>query len=133
MFDLAHELAVCCTVTWKMWCIVCLSEKSVAEVTHQTVMCKERRLDPFFFKTGDKTNPGSYRPVKLTSVVCKVFEGFIWDAINQHFAQNKLLVDQQYGFMSGGSCITQLLTNINENLGGIKASGCCLSGSTKGI
>ena len=70
-------------------------------------------LDPFF-KTGDKTNPGSYRPVRLTSVVCKVFEGFMWDAINQHFAQNKLLVDQQYGFMSDGSCITQLLTTIND-------------------
>ena len=26
------------------------------------------------FKKGNKTQPGNYRPVSLTSVVCKVFE-----------------------------------------------------------
>ena len=29
------------------------------------------------------------------------------------FAENKLLVDQQYNFTSGRSCITQLLTSID--------------------
>ena len=29
------------------------------------------------------------------------------------FAENKLLVDQQYSFTSGRSCITQLLTTID--------------------
>ena len=92
---------------------------------------KERKKEKE--KKGEINNASNYRPVILTSVVFKVFGGFVRDALNNHFSDNKLLVDQQYGFMSGGSCITQLLTNINENLGGIKASGCCLSGSTKGI
>ena len=29
------------------------------------------------FKKGDKTHPGNYRPVSLTSVVCKIMESFI--------------------------------------------------------
>ena len=33
------------------------------------------------FKKGNKTTPGNYRPVSLTSIVCKVFEGFIRDKL----------------------------------------------------
>ena len=34
------------------------------------------------FKKGKKSSPGNYRPVSLTSVVCKVFEGFFRDAMS---------------------------------------------------
>jgi len=66
------------------------------------------------FKKGDKKEPGNYRPVSLTSVVCKVFEGFVRDALNKHLSGNDLLSDSQYGFTSGRSCITQLLTTVND-------------------
>ena len=36
---------------------------------------KQAEVKPIF-KKGDKSTPGNYRPVSLTSVVCKIFETF---------------------------------------------------------
>ena len=33
------------------------------------------------FKKGDKSNPGNYRPISLTSVVCKLMESILRDKI----------------------------------------------------
>ena len=33
------------------------------------------------FKKGNKTEPGNYRPVSLTSISCKLLESFITDQI----------------------------------------------------
>ena len=65
------------------------------------------------FKKGIKSKPGNYRPVSLTSIVCKVFESFIRDALNSHLISNNLLSPQQYGFCKGRSCVTQLLNTLN--------------------
>ena len=64
------------------------------------------------FKKGTKSNPGNYRPVSLTSVVCKVFEGFIRDYLFKHLIQNNILSKEQFGFCKGRSCVTQLLNTI---------------------
>ena len=53
------------------------------------------------FKKGSKTSPGNYRPVSLTSIICKVFERFIKDRIFNHLTSNGLLSDDQYGFCGG--------------------------------
>jgi len=66
------------------------------------------------FKKGDKQDPGNYRPVSLTSILCKLFEGFIRDSLNNHLLENNLLSVHQYGFTSGRSCITQLLSTVND-------------------
>ena len=66
------------------------------------------------FKKGSKCDPGNYRPVSLTSIVCKVFEGFIRNAIYNHLISNKLLSDHQFGFCSGRSCVTNLLVTLNN-------------------
>ena len=38
-----------------------------------------------------KSTPGNYRPVSLTSVVCKILESIIKDAIMDHLEQHTLL------------------------------------------
>ena len=64
------------------------------------------------FKSNDKKDPNNYRPISLTSVVCKVLESFIRDQIMEHLKLNNLLFPDQHGFVSGRSCITQLLSVI---------------------
>ena len=49
-----------------------------------------------------------------TTVVCKVFEGFVRDSLYNHFIENNLLSDNQFGFCKGRSCVTQLLVTIDE-------------------
>ena len=61
------------------------------------------------FKKGIKTDPGNYRPVSLTSVICKVLESFIRDTIQIHMEQNKLYSTCQHGFRKKRSCTSQLL------------------------
>ena len=52
--------------------------------------------------------------MSLTSIVCKTFEGFIRDALSKHIKTNGLLSNHQHGFTTGRSCITQLLTTLND-------------------
>ena len=65
-------------------------------------------------KGGSKKIPGNYRPVSLTSVVCKVFESVLKDAIVNHLRENGLLIKSQHGFLQGRSCLTNLLTFLED-------------------
>ena len=62
------------------------------------------------FKKGDKTLAENYRPVSLTSIVCKMLEHIILSHINQSL----ILSSQQHGFRQGLSCTTQLVTVVND-------------------
>ena len=61
------------------------------------------------YKKGSKKLAGNYRPVSLTSVVCKLMESIIRDSIMEHMSKNNLLNSQQYGFVSGRSTVLQLI------------------------
>ena len=50
------------------------------------------------FKKGAKTDPANYRPVSLTSVVCKSMEHILVSQIMQHLTTNNILSDNQFGF-----------------------------------
>ncbi|XP_065685111.1 uncharacterized protein LOC136097073 [Hydra vulgaris] len=45
------------------------------------------------YKGGSKLEPENYRPVSLTSVICKIFEKLIRDTILQHLVSNRLIFD----------------------------------------
>lgn len=65
------------------------------------------------FKKGDKRLPMNYRPVSLTSVVGKVLEKFVRDAMVEHMEVNNLFAAEQHGFRHKHSCISNLLENMN--------------------
>ena len=69
------------------------------------------------FKKGIKTDPGNYRPVSLTSVICKVLESFIRDTIQIHMEHNKLYSTCQHGFRKKRSCTSQLLEVMEDFTG----------------
>ena len=79
---------------------------------------KEAEVRPIF-KRGGKSSSGNYRPVSLTSITCKIFEGFIRDVIYNHITQSHILSIDLYGFTKGQSCTTQLLVTLNEWLTGL--------------
>ena len=61
------------------------------------------------FKKGTRSDPGNYRPVSLTCVVCKVLESIVRDVLVNFMNSNKLYSPCQHGFRKQRSCITQLL------------------------
>ena len=66
------------------------------------------------FKKGCKTKPNNYRPVSLTSVICKMLETIIKTHLMDLLESNHLLSDVQHGFRSGRSCELQLLRVVNH-------------------
>jgi len=82
---------------------------------------KEATVTPIF-KKGCRSLPSNYRPVSLTSIVCKMLESIIKDNLMEHFTRNNLFATNQHGFHTGHSCVTQLL-NVMEDWTNIIDSG----------
>ena len=66
------------------------------------------------FKKGAKNRAENYRPISLTSIVCKLMEKFIKQAIQDYLLENDLLSKKQHRFISGRSTVTQLLRYLDE-------------------
>jgi hypothetical protein len=66
------------------------------------------------FKKGKRSSAGNYRPVSLTSQVCKVMESIVRDHVLEHIDRHSIITDCQHGFMAGRSCLTNLLETLEE-------------------
>ena len=64
------------------------------------------------FKKGEISDPGNYRPISLTSAVCKVLESIIRESIIEHMTCNNLISNAQHGFSPKRLCVSQLSTSI---------------------
>jgi hypothetical protein len=64
-------------------------------------------------KKGPLDQPKNFRPISLTSVICKVCESIVRDVLVEHVIENSLFAPSQYGFVKGKSCVLQLLDSIN--------------------
>ena len=79
-----------------------LQEGAVPEVWKTANVCP-------VFKKGSKGDPGNYRPISLTCILCKVMESLIRDAMIEFFITNNLICSSQHGFLPGRSTLTNLL------------------------
>jgi hypothetical protein len=66
------------------------------------------------FKKGSRSQVGNYRPISLTSVICKIMERVIKDEILAYLETHRLLSENQHGFRTGRSTTTQLLSCLNQ-------------------
>ena len=66
------------------------------------------------FKKGNRRIAGNYRPVSLTSIVCKILETLVREKIIQHMRENNLFSKHQYGFIDRRSTTLQLLYILDE-------------------
>ena len=56
----------------------------------------------------------NYRPISLTSVICKIMENIVRDVIMNHMKINNLFSNKQFGFLSGRSTTLQLLNVLDD-------------------
>ena len=63
---------------------------------------------------GSRNKSENYRPVSLTSVICKLLERLIKDHMVDFLVKHKLLNSSQYGFLKARSCLTNMLCFLEE-------------------
>ena len=63
---------------------------------------------PLFSRKAETSRPGNYRPVNLTSFVCKCMEKVVRSSIIEHLVRNNLISNAQFGVRNGRVCVLQL-------------------------
>ena len=66
-------------------------------------------------KKGPKDILGNYRPISLTSVICKTLESLVRDELVKHMLQHELFAKNQHGFIPKRDCMTNLLSCIETS------------------
>ena len=65
------------------------------------------------YKKGEKSLPDNYRPIALTSVICKVLEKIIFKYMYNFLNKNSLISHYQSGFTPGDGTVHQLVDLVN--------------------
>ena len=74
---------------------------------------KEANIIPLL-KKGSRNKSVNYRPVSLTSVLCKLLESIIRDHIMDFLIKHKIINPSQHGFLKSKYCLTNLLRFLEE-------------------
>ena len=74
---------------------------------------KEANIIPLF-KKGSRSKSENYRPVSLTSVICKLLERLIKDHLVDFLVKNNLINPTQHGFLKARSCLTNILCFLED-------------------
>ena len=74
---------------------------------------KKANIIPLF-KQGSRNKSENYRPVSLSSVICKLLERLIKDHMVDFLVKHKLLNSFQHGFLKAKSCLTNMLCFLEE-------------------
>ncbi|CAF0808212.1 unnamed protein product, partial [Brachionus calyciflorus] len=65
------------------------------------------------FKKGKRNIPSNYRPISLTSIICKVMEKIIKKVMVDFLDNGNLINKNQHGFVKFKSCMTNLLESLD--------------------
>ena len=74
---------------------------------------KEGKISAIY-KKGNKSLASNYRPVSITSILCKCMERIIRNHIIEYMKENGLFSQTQYGFISGRSTVLQLIKVLDD-------------------
>ena len=81
---------------------------------------KQTCISPIY-KSGNRTEFINYRPIALTSHIIKIYERYLREVMVKFIEHNELLCNSQHGFVSGKSCLTQLLSHFDDIYEGLLA------------
>ena len=74
---------------------------------------KEANIIPLF-KKGSRSKSENYRPVSLTSVICKLLQRLIKGHLVDFLVKNKLINPSQHEFLKARSCLTNMLCFLED-------------------
>ena len=66
------------------------------------------------YRKGNRKLASNYRPVSITSIICRLLETIIRDNVVKFLMSNDLLSAYQFGFLKGRSTTLQLLKVLND-------------------
>ena len=102
----------------KMACFLIYPLKTIFQKSLDTgVVPKDWRdgiIVPIYKKNRKPKSPSSYRPICLTSVICKILERIIKKYMIAYLMCNSLISDSQHGFLENRSTLTNLLDCTND-------------------
>ena len=81
---------------------------------------KQTCISPIY-KSGNRAEAINYRPIALTSHIIKIYERYLREVMVKFIEHNELLCNSQHGFVSGKSCLTQLLSHFDDIYEGLLA------------
>jgi len=79
---------------------------------------------PFLTVKFTRSVTPTYRPVSLTSQICKLFEAVVRNEILKFLDKHEMIKDSQRGFRKGRSCLTNLLLFLDQVLKSVDKGHC---------
>ena len=76
------------------------------------------------YKGGTRSQASNYRPISLTSQLCRIFESIMREFIVAHLELNESISGTQHGFRKGGSCLSNLLEFLDQVTRSIEEDEC---------
>ena len=73
---------------------------------------------------GDKSIPGNYRPISMTSIICKIMESLVRDKLIEYMERHDLFSTYQHEFPPHGHCRTNLLVCVEKWAEMLEANDC---------
>ncbi len=66
------------------------------------------------YKKGCRSAAANYRPISLTSILCKLCEHIVHCTVIRHLTKHNILTDAQHGFRKKRSCESQLVVTLHD-------------------